>query len=374
MPWTWRAYDLATGAATTDLSLANWSHEDSLKDAGAFSATLAPPDTDDPARAALIKQLAVDSTLAGRSTIVPSRNGALLGYCGVVWAPDPPSLAGKSLLSYFDDQTYDTTSTWVAVDQHEMMADLVNWVQGNGGNVQVDTSQVGASGVLRDQTWHIWEGKNVGEAFRQKADNLNGFDFDFRVEDVGGVPVRRLRMWTPRRGRPYIPQVSPVFTVGGNALLIPPAPVNGSEMATHVVALGAETGAVVTLGDAEVRVRLRATSTRTDLLAAGYPRLVHKLDRSDVKELATLQQLADGWAYYHGAAAVDEIVLEVDPNDRTWPWGSWELGDDCMVVEPAGVDGWRPFGFSDVRRVVAHRWRVDGRGERLEVVTGRVLA
>lgn len=367
MAWAWFATDLATGAVAAQLAVTSWSHEERLNDAGTFTATLE-------SQGSLLDRQAIDATLAARSVVVPFRNGLPLGYAGVVWGPDPPAISGSSLLSYFDTQTYDTTRTWTATDQHTMMTDLVGWVQANGGNVRVDTSQVELSYVLRDQTWHVWEQKNVGEAFRQKADNLNGFDFDFRAElDEAGNILRRLRMWTPRRGRPYTESASPVFTVGRNAFSVPSAPADGSEMVTHVIALGADNGTVVTLGDAEVRERLVARSVRTDLLALGYPRLVHVLDRTDLTTQVALQQTADGYASFHGAAEIDEIVLEVDPDDITFPWDSYDLGDDCLVNIPVGVDPWWPTGCQEVRRIVGRRWRKEAASERLEIVTGRPL-
>lgn len=359
--WVWQASDLATGAPLGALTVTSWEHTDRLNTAETFSATLGSMGAD-------MDRAAIDATLAARSVVVPFRNKLPLGYAGIVWAPNPPSFSGASLLSYFDRQPYDLTNTWTNVDQHTMMVNLVAWVQANGGNIQIDTSQVGLSGVLRTQTWTQSEQKNIGEALRQKADNINGFDFDFRVElDEAGNQIRRMRMWTPRRGRPYTEQNSPVFTVGRNARTVPAATANGAAMVTHVTALGDE------LSAGPPPVRRIARSVRADLVLAGYPRLGEVLDRSDIKNDTSLQQAADGWAYYHGAAKIDEIVLDVDPDDDTWPWGSWDLGDDCMVRIPTDRDPWWPTGLTAVRRIVAHRWRKSAKEERLEVVTGRPL-
>jgi hypothetical protein len=402
--WTWHAFDLATGAYTGALALTEWQHEDKLNDSGQFSATLQ-------SRSAMLNQLAAETTLPARSLIVPFRDGQPLGYAGIVWRSDLPTVEGSSLLSYFDTQVYDDTHVFTGVDQHLLVKALVDSVQTQpGGDIHVDTSRIVPSGVLRDQTWNIWEAKNVGDAIRQKGDNLGGYDFDFRVELDPG-PIRRMRLWTPRRGRPYQPQASPVFTIGKNARAVPEAPTDGTEFATYVIALGQEI-------DSTTHERLRAVSDRSDLVAAGYPRLTKVLDLSDVKDLTTLQAHADGYATYHAAiaATTPELVLEVDPNDVTWPWGSYELGDDCMVVIPApgqvshdrvinefvlstgdgfvlGTgDGyvlgssthvietdieaamlpWWPYGFSEIRRMTSFRWSDAATGERLQVVAGRM--
>lgn len=363
--WTFRAYDLATGAPSADLRLTSWYCEDILNDAGQFNCQLEP-------RNATLTRQAIDATLAGRSLIVPFRNGLPLGYAGVVWSPDPPEISGASLLSWFDEQGYDATTTWTAADQHTMMAALIDWFQTNRGSVQIDTSQVGTSGVLRDQTWTVYDQKDIGEAFRQKADNLNGFDFDFRVELDAGELVRRLRMWTPRRGRIYVAKQNPTFTVGGNgnARYIPSARADGSALITDVVALGAETGAVTTVGSGEIRHRLVARASLTD--TGGAARRAHTIDRQDITDLTTLQAAADGWLYYHQTASIDDITLEVNPDDRTWPWDSYELGDDCLVKIHAGVPWW-PTGLEAVRRITAKRWTKNADGETLHVVTGRPL-
>jgi hypothetical protein len=362
--WEWRAYDLGSGVALGSIEMSNWSHTDTLKDSGAFTATMT-------GRTDAIRRDYLGMVTVGKTVIVPIRNGVPFGYAGVVWRLDPPDIAGASLLSYLDAQTLDTTKTYAATDQHTLIADLVNWVQTQpGGTAQIDTSQVGTSGVLRDQTWNVWEQKIIGEAIRQKGDNLGGYDFDVRVEYDAGVLVRRLRLWTPRRGRYYVDtQTNPTFELDGergNIRTLPAVPRDGLKMFTEVVALGWETNSTT-------HERLIARSIRSDLLALGWPRLVKVLDLPDIKDLTTLQAHADGYAHLYGMAEIDEIVLEVDPDHETWPLGSWDLGDDCRVVIPAGVHPWFPDGFNEIRRVMAHDPRRGADGETFLVTTGRLL-
>lgn len=362
--WAFKAFDLRSGNSLGDLALSSWSHTDTLNDAGEFDAVLAW-------RKRSLDRLAIDSTLAAKSLIVPYRNGVPLGFAGIVWRPDPPNLAGAGLLSYFDAQTLDADRTYNPIDQHLMLVDLVNYVQAEpGGNIGIDVSQVTASGVQRIQSWKVTDQKNIGDVFRQKGDNLGGFDFDLRVE-LGdtGLPVRRLRMWTPRRGRPFVQGASPVFNAGrnGNALAIPSAPADGTRMGTVFVGLGAETNPTT-------QARMIARKVRQDLLDAGYPRLMlPPLDLRDVSDQNTLQAHVDGAAYYRGAVALDELVIEVNPDDKSWPWGSYETGDDCQLVIPTGADPKWPTGFSGPRRIIATQWAKAGREEHLYVHTGRLL-
>jgi hypothetical protein len=363
--WQFRAYDLGTGASLGTIEMTDWSHSDVLNDAGSWSATMS-------GRSVAIRRDYLGMTTPGKSVIVPICDGVPFGFAGIVWSRDAPKIAGAGLLSYFDRQPLNARKAYVATDQHFIMKDLIDWVQANGGNIQVDTSQVGPSYVLRDQTWEQWEEKNVGDAIRQKGDNIGGFEFDIRAEYDTGVLVRRLRLWTPRRGRYFIDEQSNVtFRLDGrrgNVTAVPSTPVDATKLSTNVYALGQEINSTT-------HERLQVESVRADLIAAGWPRLGEVQDLSDVKDLTTLQAHADGLAHLYGPTDVDEIVLEVDPDHEPWEWGKWDLGDDCRVVIPAGETvPWMPDGFNDLRRVKVHdwSWSVD-QGESLKVHTGRRL-
>lgn len=364
--WSWTAYDLATGVKLGDIEMSQWSHTDTLDDSGSFTATMT-------GRSAAVRRDYLGVTTIGKTVIVAVRDGMPL-FAGIVWGRNPPHLAGAGLLSYFDRRRLYTTKQYLTpgTDQHTVVKELVDWVQANGGNIQVDTSQVTASGVLRIQTWNIWELKNVGEAIRQKGDNLGGFDFDIRVEYDTGVLTRRLRLWTPRRGRIYLDtQSSPTFELDGRRgnLLSPPAiPTDGQAMVTDVFALGQEINSTT-------HEHIVARSTRIDVRAAGWPQLDHVLDLPDVKEVPTLQAHADGYAYSHGAVATDEVTFQLAPDHEPWSWGTWDLGDDGLVsIPPGDVVPWMPDGFAEVRRVTQHQWDWSSKdGESLQVTTGKRL-
>jgi hypothetical protein len=362
--WRWVSYDLRTGTQLGDLPMSYWTHKDLLKDAGEFSGQMHASGDASTARDAL------GATTPSQTLVVPVRNGLPLGYGGIVWRNDMASIAGAGMFSFFDAQTLNVRKSWTAVDQHTLVKELVDWVQStDGGNIHIDTTATDPSGQPRDQTWEVWEAKNIGEAIREKSDNIHGYDFDVRVELDANVLTRRLRLWTPRRGTPYIQGNSPVFRMEGrrgNVLSVTSVPKDATQMATVVVALGQEI-------DATTHERLRRTNVRSDLIALGWPKLCHVLDLPDVKLGTTLQDHADGYASYYAGVAIDQIVLEVNPSDETFPWGTWDLGDDCQVVIPPGVDPWWPDGFDETRRVTAHQWTVDGTGEHLQVTTGRML-
>jgi len=365
--WEWQAYDLLSGARLGSIEMSDWSHTDTLNDAGSFSATMI-------GRTAPIRREYLGYTTVGKTVIVPVRDGVPLGFAGIIWQREPPRIAGAGLLSYFDRRRLYETKQYLTpgTDQHLVVKDLVDWVQAHNGNILIDTSQVTASGVLRIQTWNAWELKNIGQAIRQKGDNLNGYEFDIRVEYDAGNLVRRLRLWTPRRGRYYVDsQSNPTFEYDGRRgnILSPPAtPVDGLDMGTDSLGQGEEI-------DAATHERLIARKTNTVLLAAGWAQLDRVLDLSDVKVQATLQEHVDGDADLHRAAELGDLKFQVDPTDETWPWGSWDLGDDARVrIPPGDTTPWMPDGFDAVQRVKTHEWRWSSKqGEQLDVTAGRLL-
>src|SRR5881394_3733013 len=113
MAWEWRAYDLCTGVALGSIEMVAWSHTDPLDDSGPFNATMEGRDPD-------IRREVLAATTVAKSVIVPIRNGVPLGYAGIVWRNDGADIAGSSLLSFFDAQTYDKTTPFASTDQHTM--------------------------------------------------------------------------------------------------------------------------------------------------------------------------------------------------------------------------------------------------------------
>jgi len=362
--WAWHAFELREpGERIGQVPITEWDHTDDLNDAGTWSATFAPPDPAAGDRAALIRQI-LRATDPARAVIVPFRDGLPL-YGGIVWLRDRPTIAGSGLLSWFDRQYINTAWNFVAVDQHLIVRVLVDEAQAGpftNWGIAVDTTDVTDSGVPRDQSWVIADAKNVGEAIRDKASLANGFDFDIRPELDGDNIIRRLRCWYPRRGRP-VSITNLTFSHGGNVRNIVSFPEDASRTTNMAKWIGEETS---------LNVFVTGSAQALDALDR-YPVLWHIEKRPDVKVAATLTEHAERYIADHGEPNADQIVLEVDPNDKTHPWGSWELGDDCNVAVPAGVYDWYPDGVAEVRRVVSHRWTVGPGGEHLYVATGKAI-
>lgn len=358
--WSWHVFDLATGAALGQVPLASWSHTDRLNDSGEWAATMSSPES-----VALVRY-ALNCVVASKAVLVAVRvdnvGAARAEYTG--WIPPGgnrrPDLAGKNLLGYLDFRVIESTVAYSSIDQHSIAAGIVSTAVGT----MIDTSQVTASGVTRVRTWNNWEAKNVGEALRQLSAVENGFDFDVRTEYDTGTLRRRLRCWYPRRGAVLSPSQPLVFEYGRNMLTLPTIDGN-ADFATRVVAIGKEQ-------DSATQARLVSIQTNSALIAAGYPVIVKHLDRSDITTQGGLDDLANGELDRASTLQDDEISFQVDPNDPSHPWGSWDLGASCYVKVPPGVALWWPDGIQEERRVVAHKWTWNaGTGETLEVVTSR---
>lgn len=324
--WSFHCFDAATSASLGTVDMESWSHEDRLNDSGSWSAKMAVLETPQ------LERVALAATLEGRTVIVAVRTNQYgipdILYSGFIppGGRIPPDLAGAGLLSYFDLRVLNFTAAYAAVDQFALVENLIFSTQDDGPGINIDLSQVGVSGVPRDQTWNSWERKNIGEAIRQKAALINGFDFDIRTEYDAGSLVRRLRCWYPRRGR-TVTSGGPVFTLNGNVTAISPA-AGASSFHTFTHGLGAEINEVT-------RARLETSSTNAALLTAGWTVIDHVLNLQDISTLSVLEDHVDGHLARHAVQDADELTLDVDPDDAIYPLGSYETGDDCQVIIPA---------------------------------------
>lgn len=335
MDWAWHIFDAVTNARVGMVPMSSWDHVEDVSDpAGSFSGVVAP------GRNATAERVNRDATIGdGSKVVVPFRKGSPL-FTG--WIPPRGrvgrKIAGAGLLSYLDRRFLRSTIAFAAVDQFDLVVTLVNYTQTPGGTgLGIATTGVGLSGVPRDQTWLASEGKNIGEAIRQKSKLIDGFEFDIVTELAEGVVRRQLRLWYPRRGRS---QGGPVFRLGrGGNLLAVPEPAE-RDIVTAVYGLGVET-------DATLHTRLNYYAEAADRVARGLPVIEAGLNLSDVKVLGTLQDHVNGRLADVG---IDELELSVNPDDPTWPWGSWGLGDYCQLLIPAG----RPAAFVTVPGIPAH--------------------
>jgi hypothetical protein len=379
--WKFLCHDLSTVAPLGAVQMSSWYHEDRLNQPGQFAATLRAPEDDDHARAIL------GATQPARSTIWALRTDEL----GVTrseytaWIPPGgraiPDLAGRGLLSFYDSQLIKQQlvlgTPGSEMEQVEQIGRLVQYADYTITEVatgrtftpgpKVDLNGLFASNVTRVQTYEAWNGKNLGEAIRDIAGRIDGVDFVIHTEfqSLGnGIlsPLRKLRCFYPRRGRSYA-ETGVRFVYGGNLIGFPEIGSN-PEYITSTLGLGHEI-------DADTQERLAVWHVNFTQLSEGNPIIDSLLDRQDITTTGGLEDRVRGALLTNWVANADEITIQVDPNDETYRWGTWQLGDDVLLVIPAGELPWWPDDFTEERRVIAHRWTVNGEGEVLHVVLGR---
>jgi hypothetical protein len=399
--WRFTAYDLRSGEKLTDLQVESWQSSDVLSEAGSWSATVnvdgaaaststvqsARPLLDDSGDVLLDENSHIlvtdpeeytfatsrrtsvaDSTRKGRSLIVAERDGVPV-FAGIVWrrrynAEDRLlEIAGSGLLSYFDHWVPGLSVTYTAQDQFAIVRALVARVQAAaGGDIGLDVT-ASNSGVNRDRTYPRYDGSTFGELIMNLSRVSNGFDLAGRVEYNAGAVERWVRLWYPRRGRD-ISATNLQFRAPGNAVLFDMAE-DATDMAVTVNALGAGDGPDM----------LIAPASQTDLIDAGWPGYTTTRAYKDVTDYTTLDAHARADVDRLSGIDSEEYRVRVDPTDVSRPWGSWDLGDDAvLIVEddpmyPANDDG-TP-GLVTLRRVVTHDWSVTDSSEELFVTLAR---
>lgn len=361
--WRFLAYDLRTSAFLAELPVISWQHSDPLTGPGGFSATV-------DLAATLGSTTIREATRRGRTLVVAERGG-VPDFTGIIWrrsysaADRTLKIAGANLTSYFDHWSVtEALGPFTDIEQFTIFRTFVATVQAApAGSIGL---QVGAevSGVLRERTtYEAFSGAKYGELMRALAEVQNGFEFTMAVEYNAGLIERRLRLFYPRRGRD-LSATGLRFYAPGNATLFD-VNEDATDMAVTVVGLGAGDG----------RDMLLATASQTDLLAAGWPGYRVTRAHKDVTVLATLNEHAAAEAARLSGVDDEMYTIEVDPTSVGQPYGSWTIGDDCLLVVdddpfyPAGADG-SP-GLAVQRRVMQHDWTIAGSSETLRVSLGR---
>lgn len=114
-----------------------------------------------------------------------------------VWNTQGETLTMQSmgLLGYPSYWTVDSDQVFASADQFAIVKALVDlWQNSSYGNYGIVTSNIGASGVVRDATYKKSENHNIGQRILELGKRENGFDISI---DPG---TRELQLWYPGRG------------------------------------------------------------------------------------------------------------------------------------------------------------------------------
>lgn len=272
------------------------------------------------------------------------RDGHLV-WSGFIWRRTRPrgstgliQIVATSTYSFFDRIRLTDAKAYTAVDQFDVVRDLIGWALARpGGDIGVALGTE-TSGVLITREPLAWgyERKVIGELIDELASADNGFDLAIEPAYVADVPTDTLRLYSPRRGR-RIEQAGIVFFAagarGGN-LIDWEVQEDGTEAATTVWGVGAGEGESMLL----------TVATRTDLIDAGYPLAETAITYKSISDPATLLGLTVAEVERLGDTPL-QWSIDVDPDDLSTPFGAWQVGDDALIrIDddwrfPAGING-----------------------------------
>jgi hypothetical protein len=351
------AHDLRTNSALAELPLSDVTYSEALNGTGDFSATMPLHDS--------ARDL-IAATQPERTAVYIERDGATVGGA-IIWgrtrsARGPVNLTGAGWWSYFRRQHLRNTLQYTDTDQLTIARELVSAALAQpGGGIGI-TVGAEASGVLRTRTYQSFELKQIAEAVEQLAACDNGFDF---AVDTNQDRTKTLRLGFPRRGR--IAGTTGIVFEADKNLMGYDITEDGSRSARTFTAVGAGDGSDMLL----------STSTRTDLLDAGFPITSDTEAYKDVIVQATLDA--------HARADVNARALTptfwrvtVDPDDVDGGVGAFITGDDVLLQVsnddnfPRQADG-SP-GYRRFHRVLAWTLNVPANGKDvLSITLGEAL-
>jgi hypothetical protein len=352
------AHDLRTGALLGELPLTGVRYGHKLNGAGTLSAsiTLGQRTT----LGASLDQILLDAVTPNRTALYVARDDVLV-WGGILWEhPDYDSdtrtlqIGGAEHWSYFRRRRLRADKDYFpAWDQFDLVRDLVAWAQAQpGGNIGVDTSSINLSGVTRDPEYRAFERRVIGQIVEEFAATEDGFDFAIDVAGTPGEPVLTLSLAAERGRRPEATGL--VFEPGKN-LGSYRWPISGTSSANSIDAIG----------NGEGDDMLIATSTRTELIDAGFPLLddvvAYKTIDDEVQLAARAASASTARAWPVTTATLVNVMPSGDPPLGSWIMGDWarfRVDDDERF--PARADG-SP-GIDRYVRIIADEVNVSDAG------------
>lgn len=230
------------------------------------------------------------------------------------------------------------------VEQQVIARDLVLNAQDEWGSGGIDTPVTGVGTRFRDKnTWDAADGKPYGEALRDLAGLIDGFQFMFEPYVTGDERQYGVRFVT---GYPFVSNRAPVIAELSDR--------GDGQMTGNVRELeveesvGAFATDVIVLGSGEGDGRLRGYAQNAPL-GASIPRLARVENRSDVITREWLNGRAETLLSVSGTPMMPP-ALRLASDDPVYPLGSYQVGDrvELWVDEcpqfPNGLQGvWRIF-------------------------------
>ncbi|MEV6399625.1 hypothetical protein AB0M39_33405 [Streptomyces sp. NPDC051907] len=270
--------NMVTGEVVATLPVTAIGYTDSLNAAGSATVTI-PLDAPEAARGVL------EPAVSG---LVVTRDAEPV-WGGILWTLNADLGGGTLTLnasgyhSYYSGRYLDNFRGYnrPATDQALLLTDWIEYANESGG-IGTDTSFLSPTGRIRTRKWSYWEFKNIGQAIEELADDAGGFYFRYAPYWI--EKGKRLGNRFLKRGRGE--SLFPYQLEHRKNCNVTAVSYDGSSMATHVVAFGADTG-----------TGAKAAAGKTNNALVGVmPKRTEVATYSDVKDVATLGPKAAGIA------------------------------------------------------------------------------
>jgi hypothetical protein len=307
-----------------------------------------------------------------RQSVSPPMSGVLIARDGVpMWQGRIASERQDGLRSFsyqcrewgsFFETAATVVESWVQTNDHDIFRQIVSDAQAvDGQNVQITLGSTQGAAVS-DLTLNNWDNLSAAEVFTRVAEAEGGPEWYFGSGGTLEAPTRPLILgdrlgsttaadvimyvedtpaWGGYDGPPTVGLLGGLFPAGTEVPL--PGRRGGNVIACARTRDTARSATyAVAVGDGQDAAQRRAQATATNLLAAGWPKIVRWFQHNTVSNPTTLQRHANAdLASCAGiATGYNLVTLDGDPD-----WIDIGRGSTMRVVLDTDLYGVRPYTF-----------------------------
>ena len=282
------------------------------------------------------------------------RNGKPM-YSGLLYKAqaDPLSrtmnLSGADHLSYMDRRRLDTTQSFAAADQFQIVRDLVDEMQKNTyGDLGIQVT-TGSSGVNRTRKFEASERWRFGDALNGIAGQSDGFDYTMKASGSVAAGI--------------VPTLTLANRLGGNSNNWVLQLGKNCESLSYTEDATSMANAYTVLGNGNSDERPLYTAKNAGSLNT-YPQFDEVRNaESDDTETANLK--TEAYAYLAAyQTPVRTAVIRIKPDDPDIKFGAVEVGDSVRFIASYG---W--LEFDELFRIMQMNITIDQNGKENVVVT-----
>jgi len=376
--WTVYAYDLNTNVLITELPAEDLEFSSRLNGAGSISFNLA---IGTPKVAKLVEPILL---YEGRPFAVYVDLNGVIVWGGIAWTgsytlkSDALAITGSEFYSYFEQRIIVADYTEVqypsgvdpAVLLYQVYTDAQNVILAGAGSnigITVVNSSSGLPSITAGYplSQYTVVAQVSTDLINVSAPGIGGLDIQITSQWVGGIPVNKLTLWTPRVGT--------AATASGLSFDLTNVidfswDTDATKSATTIIATGAGNGA-----DMPVQ---QTNAPGVPVGGLGQSPRLDRVFSTSAQGQDQIALMANGLAAQFGKPVTTPTVT-LSTNDETNPLGSWIVGDDGRLFLPPNNTGDQgqqgnprfPNGLNEYWRVVQNEVTVPKEGIATVVIT-----